>query len=477
MKTPPFWGWPHISDSGSICVNDKEGLDYDPDDFEGVLGWLVCEAAKLLHENQLLSEDKRLQAFSDELEGYLKCCGAKPVRCDALLANSQQLYAEVRTHKERARYVSTVLRVNTGSTSTSSTQQEKLGFLDVSIQQLPRLRTNLDPEWRDEFLSRLDSSQYDVALSTEYRGLVLRTANSYGAALVLVYWGRKQKKDEWQAHTYYLQRQDRDYVIQRTGGSTYDRHVVIAGLGAIGSRVAEHLALAGVKKLTLVDHDKFSADNLGRHLLGMDAIGEHKITELEKHLKNRIPGLNISAQKAHINKFLRKGFPQGTDAIVLTTGNSPTERAIIRRAYQEDWPTLIVSASVEAWGLGGHAIAMRPGSPGCLECLYYDPDFQNPVAQMRTSLIAPGQSVTRQLTGCGAFTPYSSIDANRTAMLAVERVLDNLSGYSRWAGKIEQARQAGIQPSATYRSLAEARIPLTLEPPDYIQPECICCSN
>ena len=94
---------------------------------------------------------------------------------------------------------------------------------------------------------------------------------------------------------------------------------------------------------------------------------------------------------------------------------------------------------------------------------------------MRTALIAPGQKVTRQLTGCGAFTPYSALDATRTAVLAAERVLANAPLYSRWAGEAVLAKAEGILPSATYDALRTRRISSDILPSDFAQPRCPCC--
>jgi molybdopterin/thiamine biosynthesis adenylyltransferase len=248
------------------------------------------------------------------------------------------------------------------------------------------------------------------------------------------------------------------------------------GVGAIGSRVAEHLVLAGVSKLTLVDQDMFTADNLGRHVLGKDAISKKKVESLASFLAERMPGIDIVPEATDIQRLLAKGIPANVDTIVLATGNAPLERAIVRQAYQEHWSMLIVSTSVEAVGLGGHVIAMRPGTAGCLDCLYIDPETQQPIPSMRTALIKPGQVVTRQLTGCGAFTPYTAIDATRTALIAAEHVINQMLGYSRWVGDTTQANNANISPSDTYWALRSQRISTFLSSSDFTHPECPCCS-
>jgi len=476
LTSLPVWGWPHISGSGDVCVSDREGLDYDPSDIMGVLSWLLSEVKRLLREIHGMSNCERLSLFADELEGYLKNLGARFAQLDEQFAANQSVYAEVHNQKLGLKTVPILRRVNAGLTALVNCQQVRIGLLDVSIHQLPPLKSELDANWWQQFLSCLDESQHVIATSPKHRGLVLRVANNYGHALLTMYWGNRGNKKPWGATVYLLQRQDRDYLIRRTGGTVLDRHVLVAGVGAIGSRVAEHLVLAGVSKLTLVDQDIFSADNLGRHVLGKDAISKKKVEALASFLAERMPGIDIVPEATDIQRLIDKGIPANVDTIVLATGNAPLERAIVRQAYREQWSVLIVSTSVEAVGLGGHVIAMRPGTAGCLDCLYIDPETQQPIPSMRTALIKPGQVVTRQLTGCGAFTPYTAIDATRTALIAAEHVKNQTLGYSRWVGDTTQATNANISPSDTYWALRSQRIPTFLSSSDFTHLECPCCS-
>ncbi|WP_455232063.1 ThiF family adenylyltransferase [Geopseudomonas aromaticivorans] len=473
-RPTPIWGWPHVSCTGDVCVSDREGLEYDPDDVPGVIEWLLQEATRLLAHSSVMAEKKRTLAFADELEGYLRNDGSSSVILDENLDTTKSLYVEV-AFMRRGRsgpIASKACRINQGTTQLPACHQERLGLLDVTIHQIYGLLSEWGNDWWDSFLSRLSPSQRAIAISSKNRGVILRVASSFGHSLLLLYWGLRPAK---MRSTYLIQRQDHEYLVQRTGGEPVMRHVIVAGCGSIGSRVAEHLALAGVTKITLVDNDKFSPDNFGRHLLGKKSISKYKVDELATMLKERMPGVQVEARATSVQTLLAKGELAGADAIVLATGNSTLERSIARRAFREKWQSLIISTSVEAAGLGGHAIAMRPGTPGCLDCLYIDPDTQHSLPSMRTALMEPGQKVTRQLTGCGAFTPYSALDATRTAILAAERVLANIPLYSRWAGEAVLAKAEGIQPSATYDALRTRRIVSDITPSEFAQPRCPCC--
>ena len=54
-----------------------------------------------------------------------------------------------------------------------------------------------------------------------------------------------------------------ELLIQKEGIETLQRaHILIVGLGGVGSFAAEFIARAGVQKLTLVDGDVFDITNV-----------------------------------------------------------------------------------------------------------------------------------------------------------------------------------------------------------------------
>src|SRR5437870_11572495 len=64
--------------------------------------------------------------------------------------------------------------------------------------------------------------------------------------------------------------------------SLKDKHVAIIGLGSGGSAVADMLARAGVGRLTLVDPDILTEDNLKRHVLDASAVGKPKVLGIQE---------------------------------------------------------------------------------------------------------------------------------------------------------------------------------------------------
>lgn len=78
-------------------------------------------------------------------------------------------------------------------------------------------------------------------------------------------------------------------------------HVLVAGLGGVGSYCAEALARAGVGRLTIIDHDVVSASNINRQLPALlSTVGQSK-AEL---MAARIRDINPACELTVIREFL-----------------------------------------------------------------------------------------------------------------------------------------------------------------------------
>jgi tRNA A37 threonylcarbamoyladenosine dehydratase len=73
-------------------------------------------------------------------------------------------------------------------------------------------------------------------------------------------------------------------------------HVVVLGLGGVGSFAAEALARAGVGRLTLVDGERIDETNANRQLHAMDGeFGRHKAEVLAERLRRVSPDAEVTA--------------------------------------------------------------------------------------------------------------------------------------------------------------------------------------
>jgi tRNA threonylcarbamoyladenosine dehydratase len=72
-------------------------------------------------------------------------------------------------------------------------------------------------------------------------------------------------------------------------------HIFIAGLGGVGSFVAEALGRVGFARLTILDHDVVSTSNLNRQLLALHStLGRLKTDVMAERLYDINPKLNLT---------------------------------------------------------------------------------------------------------------------------------------------------------------------------------------
>ena len=86
-----------------------------------------------------------------------------------------------------------------------------------------------------------------------------------------------------------------ELLIGTEGLSTLaDRHVMICGIGGVGSYAAEALGRAGVGKISLVDFDDICLTNINRHLHALSStVGQQKVAAMAARLRDINPDADI----------------------------------------------------------------------------------------------------------------------------------------------------------------------------------------
>jgi tRNA A37 threonylcarbamoyladenosine dehydratase len=94
-------------------------------------------------------------------------------------------------------------------------------------------------------------------------------------------------------------------------------HVMIFGLGGVGSYAAEALGRMGVGKLTLVDGDYFEESNLNRQLCALHStLGKAKVAVTKQRLLDINPAAEITAIEAFYLPDSPVPIAQGIDMVV-----------------------------------------------------------------------------------------------------------------------------------------------------------------
>ena len=102
-------------------------------------------------------------------------------------------------------------------------------------------------------------------------------------------------------------------------------HVAIAGIGGVGSYVAEALARAGIGRLTLIDHDVIDVTNLNRQIHALHStIGQAKVTVMQERIADIDPDIDVIAKTdfilpENIDKVFNESYNYLIDAIDTIT--------------------------------------------------------------------------------------------------------------------------------------------------------------
>jgi len=98
-------------------------------------------------------------------------------------------------------------------------------------------------------------------------------------------------------------------------------HVVVCGMGGVGSWAAEALGRSGIGRITLVDFDRVSLTTINRQLPAMDStIGRPKVEVIAERLRSINPAVEVNAVFNRINpdslpEILNGGADYVVDAI------------------------------------------------------------------------------------------------------------------------------------------------------------------
>ena len=83
-----------------------------------------------------------------------------------------------------------------------------------------------------------------------------------------------------------------------------DAHVLVAGIGGVGSWAVEALARSGVGRLTLIDLDHIAESNINRQIHALDAtVGQAKV----EAMRDRIAQINPACRVLALDEFVEPG--------------------------------------------------------------------------------------------------------------------------------------------------------------------------
>ena len=156
----------------------------------------------------------------------------------------------------------------------------------------------------------------------------------------------------------------------------HNAHVVIMGIGGLGSPAAIYLAAAGVGSLTLVDYDTVDNSNLQRQIVhNTDSIGESKTSSAKNTLLKINPETSIHCVNKQLTLDELETLFKKTSCVIDATDNFKT-RFLINRACVSQQVALISAAAIQYEGQIS-VFDNKQENSACYACLYAEGGEEN----------------------------------------------------------------------------------------------------
>ncbi|ECI3563354.1 HesA/MoeB/ThiF family protein [Salmonella enterica subsp. enterica] len=184
-------------------------------------------------------------------------------------------------------------------------------------------------------------------------------------------------------------------------------HVLIVGLGGLGSPAALYLAGAGIGKLTLADDDDVHLSNLQRQILfTTDDIAHPKAQAAKLRLAQLNPGSKLIVLQQRLTGDVLKNAVAHADVVLDCTDNMATRQEINAACVALNTPLITASAV----GFGGQLMVLTPPwEQGCYRCLW--PDDVEPERNCRTAgIVGPVVGMMGTLQALEAIKLLSGIE-------------------------------------------------------------------
>jgi tRNA threonylcarbamoyladenosine dehydratase len=135
----------------------------------------------------------------------------------------------------------------------------------------------------------------------------------------------------------------------------FDGHVVVVGIGGVGSWAVEALARSGVRRLTLIDLDHVSESNINRQIHAMEpTLGQGKAQAMRERIALFHPACVVDVIEEFVDA---DNWPSLLDAMALPQGEGPD--AVIDACDQ-----VRAKTALAAWALSSGVPLVSVGAAG-----------------------------------------------------------------------------------------------------------------
>ncbi|NOQ93758.1 MAG: molybdopterin-synthase adenylyltransferase MoeB [Methylophaga sp.] len=150
-----------------------------------------------------------------------------------------------------------------------------------------------------------------------------------------------------------------------------DGHVLVIGLGGLGSPVAMYLAASGVGRLTLVDDDLVEVSNLQRQIIHSESdIGRLKVESAAESVKAINSDCLVEVRTIRLDKTALNLAVEETDIVIDCSDNFAT-RFLLNEVTQAQKTPLVSGAAIRMEGQVT-VYDSRQTDSACYRCIYQD---------------------------------------------------------------------------------------------------------
>jgi adenylyltransferase/sulfurtransferase len=222
-----------------------------------------------------------------------------------------------------------------------------------------------------------------------------------------------------------LQRYSRQIVLREVGPAGQrrlrDASVAVVGAGGLGSASLLYLAAAGVGRLTVIDDDRVSLDNLQRQVLhDSSAVGEPKVHSALRRIDALNPDTRVRTVERRLDAANAEALLRGHDVVLDGSDNFSTKFAV------NDACVALGIATVVAGILrfDGQVVTVPPGAP-CYRCLFHDEPQQGQVPNCSAAgVLGPVAGVVGSLQASEALRLLLGIGAPQGGRVLTVDLLD-----------------------------------------------------
>lgn len=135
---------------------------------------------------------------------------------------------------------------------------------------------------------------------------------------------------------------------QAGAGRIFSAHVVVVGIGGVGSWAVEALARSGVGQLTLIDLDHVAESNINRQIHALDStLGMAKAEAMRQRIQDIHPACAVRTIEEFVTPENWPALlpPGAVSAVIDACDQMPAKHAMARWAVQQRVPFVTVGAA------------------------------------------------------------------------------------------------------------------------------------